>query len=148
MTAEEILALARRLAEGLKDSDEHRRMLQAREAVGANVAAQIMLRDFRAKQVEFQTRQLMGQEVSKAQEEEFRKLTEIVMLNPAVRDYLYAEQEVLALVAEVQRLLAEAMDLDLDLDRDHDHAEGHEHDHGHDHADGHDHDSEGKGAGE
>lgn len=113
MNAEEILALARQLAEALRTSEEYRRLAKAREAVEENVAAQIMLRDFRAKQADFQARQLLGQKVTKAQEEEFRRLTEVVMYNPAVRDYLYAEQEVLAIVAEVQKLLAEALDLKL-----------------------------------
>jgi cell fate (sporulation/competence/biofilm development) regulator YlbF (YheA/YmcA/DUF963 family) len=105
------LDLARELAKSLADSSEYRNYKAAKAKMEAEEAARVMFEDFRKKQIEFERKRLSGEKSLEPLEAEIRKLTEIVGLNPYVREYLVAEYLFTKMVMDVQKIIGEAVDL-------------------------------------
>lgn len=113
----EVRARAEALAEALAASPEYTALKEATEALENHEAAKIMLRDFRAKQEALQRRVLAGEPPSEAEIESLQQTYQLVAYNPYVRRVIEAEAAFTATLAEIQRLLAEAVGLEVpDLD--------------------------------
>ena len=104
--------LAKSLAQALKESLEFRNYQEAKAKVDQHEAAKVMLEDFRQKQMEFYEKRAKGENTAE-EAERIRKLSEIVSLNPYVREYLMAEYLWEQLMMEVQKTIAEGIGLDL-----------------------------------
>jgi cell fate (sporulation/competence/biofilm development) regulator YlbF (YheA/YmcA/DUF963 family) len=107
------LDLARDLAKSLADSSEYRNYKAAKTKLEGEEAARLMFEDFRKKQIELERKKLSGQNALEPLETEIRKLSEIVGLNPYVREYLIAEYLFTKLVMDVQKIIGEAVDLQM-----------------------------------
>jgi cell fate (sporulation/competence/biofilm development) regulator YlbF (YheA/YmcA/DUF963 family) len=81
--------------------------------VDKHEAAKIMLEDFRKKQWELEKARLSGEEVKPEQEEQIKKLAEIIQYNPYVRDFLMAEFNLNRMIMEIQRIIASAVGVQL-----------------------------------
>jgi cell fate (sporulation/competence/biofilm development) regulator YlbF (YheA/YmcA/DUF963 family) len=103
--------LARQLAQSLADCPEYLNYKNAKEKLEHQEAAKIMFEDFRRKQLELERRKMNGEKALEAAETELRKLAEVVGLNLFVREYLMAEYQFSKLMMEIQKLLADAMEL-------------------------------------
>lgn len=75
-------------------------------------AAKTMLDDFRKKQWELERKKLNGDKLLGPYEDELRKLSEIIGLNPYIRDFLMAEYHFSKLFGEVQQIIGEAIGLE------------------------------------
>lgn len=104
---------AHELAKALKNSAEYRQFKEAKERVGQNSESMKILADFHAKQLEIQTMQLLKQEIAPEKMKEYEHMSELLTYHPAVRDYLQAEYKIAQIVADVQRILAQALDLEV-----------------------------------
>ncbi len=105
---------AHRLAKAIRESEENRRYLAAREKVMADEKAVEMVTDFRQKQMEYHARQLGGEELGDEDRENLAKLRESLEFRPEVREFLDAEVRLVQLITDVQGILADSVSLDLE----------------------------------
>lgn len=107
-----VLELAKQLGNALAESPEYRKYQAAQAELDAHEAAKVMVRDFRKKQLELERKRLSGAQLLEPLEEELRRLSEVVGLNPYVREYLMAEYEFSQLMVKIQTILGEAIGLE------------------------------------
>ncbi len=105
------IEFAKQLGKALAESDEFHHYQQAKQALDEHEAARVMLDDFRKKQLEYERKKLSGEKLLEPHEQELRKLSAIVGLNPYVREYLMAELQFSNLMMEVQKIIGEAVGL-------------------------------------
>jgi len=109
---------AEELANALAESQEYKRLVKARENVAGHESAKIMLRDFQKKQTEIYKARLEGKEITKKQEDELRKLYEVVNFNPYIRELLEAEYRFAEMISEVQEVISKAIQIEDEEDED------------------------------
>ncbi|HHW12087.1 MAG TPA: YlbF family regulator [Firmicutes bacterium] len=110
--------LAKELADSIRESPEYQAWEKAKAEVDKHEAAKIMLEDFRKKQWALEKARLSGEEIKPEQEEQFKKLAEIIQYNPYVRDYLVAEYNLNRMIMEIQRIIASAVSVKLPEEED------------------------------
>lgn len=103
--------LAKQLAKSLAESEEYQNYKKFKEILDGHEAAKTMLEDFRKKQWELERKKLNGDKLLGPYEDELRKLSEIIGLNPYIRDYLMAEYHFAQVFSEVQQIIGEAVNL-------------------------------------
>lgn len=108
--------LSHKLARAIRESEENRRYLTAREKVLNDEKATEMVNDFRRRQMEYHARQLAGEELSEDDRESLRKLREVLELRPEVKEFLDAEVRLVQLITDIQGILADAVEMDLEGD--------------------------------
>ncbi len=101
---------AHNLAKAIKDSQEFKNFLQAKGKIEQDTGAKEMLADFRKAQWELQKQKLSGLEIAPEQEKRLSQLLEIIGLNPVVREFLESEYRFSLMIADVQKIIAEAME--------------------------------------
>lgn len=110
---------AEALAEALANSEEYKAFKEATEELDKHEAAKIMLRDFRTKQMALQQKTMMGENPTEAEVSALQQAYQLVAFNPYVRKVIEAEAAFSATLAEIQRLLAEAVGLEIpEMDSD------------------------------
>jgi len=111
---------AHALSRALKSSEEYKAYQQARAAIEKDEGAMWVLRDFRKRQMELEMAQAAGQKPSDEKIAELNKLAEAISLHKQVTEFLMQEMRLLRLVADVQKIMGEALDLldYLELDKD------------------------------
>jgi cell fate (sporulation/competence/biofilm development) regulator YlbF (YheA/YmcA/DUF963 family) len=103
--------LAHNLARGLKAAPEYKKYQEALGKIKGNKEKEDILLDLRKKQMEIQTMQMMGQEVPPEKRAELEKATEILSFHPAIKDFLEAEFYLGRVLADIQRIIAESVEL-------------------------------------
>jgi cell fate (sporulation/competence/biofilm development) regulator YlbF (YheA/YmcA/DUF963 family) len=103
--------LAKQLAQSLAGSEEYQNYAKFKKVLEEHESAKVMLDDFRKKQWELERKKLSGEKLLTPYEDELRKLSEIIGLNPYVRDFLMAEYRFSQLFTEVQRIIGDAIGL-------------------------------------
>ncbi len=100
---------AHELARTLKASEEYRVFLDARKRLETDPKNKEMLDDLRRLQWEMEMAQAMGKEVDEAKKTQASQLIQLVNLNPTLKDYLGAEYRFAQLMADIQKILADAL---------------------------------------
>ena len=103
-----VVELAKHLAEAISQSDERQALDKALARVNEHEAAKVMLEDYRKRQEALQKEIAAGKDVKVAMED-FQKLTQVVMVNPYLRDYIMAEMSLSAMISEVYNVIVEAI---------------------------------------
>jgi len=75
-----------------------------------------MLRDFRRRQFELQAKALQGEEIAAEEQERFERLSEILASHVVIAAFLQAEYTLSRLLGDIQKIIADAVDVDLDPD--------------------------------
>jgi cell fate (sporulation/competence/biofilm development) regulator YlbF (YheA/YmcA/DUF963 family) len=104
---------AHELANALKFSPEYRQFKEAKEKATRNPDAEKILNDFHLKQLEIQTMQMMGQEIPPEKMREYEKMGELLSMYPSLRDYLQAEFRLMQIMTDIQKILAQALEMEL-----------------------------------
>lgn len=102
------MELAKHLAEAISQSEERQALDKALARVNEHEAAKVMLDDYRKRQAALQKEIAAGKDVKEAMED-FKRLSEVVMVNPYLRDYIMAEMSLGAMVSEVYKVIGEAL---------------------------------------
>jgi len=102
---------AHELAQEIQKSAEYQELVQVSHKINENSENQKVLAQFHAKQLEIQALQMMGQEIPPEKKTEYQQMTELLGSYPVVRDYLQAEFKLLRMMADVQKILADAVDI-------------------------------------
>lgn len=105
---------AHNLARAIKNSEEYRTYIKKREIVYANEKNKKMVEDFRGKVLEIQMDQLSGKKVKQEEMEKLQKLEDVLMLNPAIKEFFAAELRFSQLVQDVNNIIGEAIDIEKD----------------------------------
>jgi cell fate (sporulation/competence/biofilm development) regulator YlbF (YheA/YmcA/DUF963 family) len=100
---------AHELARALRDSQEFQALAEQKRRVDADPAVKKMLDDFRHRQLELETRRIMGEEITEADLEQMKRLHEVVTLNPIAREYLEAEYRFVVIYSDIHKILRDAV---------------------------------------
>ncbi|MFY9114864.1 MAG: YlbF family regulator [Dethiobacteria bacterium] len=103
---------AHALAAALKKSTEFQAFAQAFRRLKDDSTANSIIEDFRRMQIEIQQLHIEGQEVPAEKEEKYKKLAEIANMNLVVKNYVEAEYRLAVLVGDIQRIIAEAIEVE------------------------------------
>ncbi len=105
---------AHRLAASIKASPEYADFRLAAARLKAERTSLEMLRDFRTRQFELQSRMLQGQEISEDEQAKLDQLSEIVASHAVISAFLQAEYKLSRLLGDIQKIIADAVEVDLD----------------------------------
>lgn len=100
---------AHALAGALKQSEEYQVLQAARERLENDHKNKEMLVDLRRGQWELEADRVLGKEIDEQKEKRLEQLTELVNLNPTLRDYLAAEFRFARLMTDIQKILTDAL---------------------------------------
>ncbi len=100
---------AHELVRAIQDSEAFRSMKAAKGKIEPDEQAKRMLNDFHMKQLEFERKQLMGEEPTQSEQEGLQKLYDVLQLHEPVREYLLAEYQLGVLMQDIQKILGEAL---------------------------------------
>ncbi len=114
----EVKAKAEALAQALAESEEYTTFKDARDELDNHEAAKIMLRDFQQKQMALQQKVMSGQNPSEAEVQSLQEAYQLVAFNPYVRKVIEAEAAFSEMLAEIQRMLAEAVGVEVPQDEE------------------------------
>lgn len=109
---------AHQLAKALKESDEYIVYKNLEIKVKANPDVKVMMDDFRRRQFEVQSAQMMGQKVDESKILKLQELHQILMKDSIISEYMQAEFRLTQMMADIYKILGEAVDLDFDLNRE------------------------------
>jgi len=102
---------AHNLAAAIKASDEFKQYHALREKINANPQLSAIVNDFQAKQMEFQLKQMAGQENEGNAMQQIQELYGIMMKDPTTAEYMQAEMRFSLMMNDVSKILSEAMGL-------------------------------------
>lgn len=102
---------AHRLANSIKKSKEYKEYLKHKEKVESNEKTKDMVEDFRKKLMKAQMEHLAGNKVNEEEEEKLRKLEEVLMLNPTIKDFFMAEMRFSQLISDVYKIIEDAINI-------------------------------------
>lgn len=114
----EVIKKAEALAEALAECEEYEAFKSARDELDEHESAKIMLRDFQRKQAALQQKVLQGRQPTEAEVQSLQETYQLVTFNPYVRKVVEAEAAFSELLAEVQKILAEAVGIDVPDEED------------------------------
>lgn len=99
------------LARELKESSEYKEYQEARRAIEGNESALSLLRKYRQQQLLLQSAAISGKEPDENLRAEFAKTQELVNMHGPVQRFLQAEERVLVMIADVQKILKDSLNL-------------------------------------
>lgn len=102
---------ARGLSEAIKKSEEFKQYNLAKEKVSGNSELVDMINDFHGKQMELQTKQMLGQDIDGDFTAKVQELYGIMMTNPLAAEYLQAELRFSLMINDVYKILSEVINL-------------------------------------
>lgn len=103
MDVNEIMVI---LAEALKNCDEYKGFLTAKENLRKNPANGEMLDLFRQKQFEFQMAELAGQEIDEDEKMQLEGDYQLLSQTPEVNEYLNAEYRFSLIMSSIQEAIS------------------------------------------
>ncbi len=99
------------LAKMLRESAEYQEYDRARKSITAESTARSILLDYRKSQIQVQAARFAGKEPPEAAVKELERLTGIIDMHKPVSDFLRAENRLLTLIADIQKILGQSLDL-------------------------------------
>lgn len=99
---------AHNLSKAIKESQEYKTLKLATEKIKTQPEIEKMLKEFIEKQMEIQTKQMLGQECD-TNMEEVQKISAIVMQNPVANEYLQCQMRFSIMVQDVYKILGETV---------------------------------------
>ncbi len=98
----------------MRESGEYAEFAAARDAAFSNETTRVLLKDYRALQTRLQAAAVYGAP-NEAELERLQRLGELLQLDPAASRYLFAQFRLNALLADIYKALAGAVDSDLSM---------------------------------
>ncbi len=97
------------LVRALKSGDEYKEYQEAQRAL--DDTARQMLKELRVVEAQMQMATMTGQEVDEEIEKKRERLRELIGLHQPILTFLQAEQRLMVILNDVQRILGENLDL-------------------------------------
>ncbi len=102
--------LAHELARSLKETDQYKDFKKLKEEIDANETLKKMIDDFNAKNLQLQTALMSGQTPDEESTKQLQSMYSIVMQDPSCAAYLNAEMAFSTIIADISKILGEAID--------------------------------------
>ncbi len=102
---------AHELARELKASDEYKEYQKAKQELMNNKDAMAILKDFQKKRLDFEMSLLTGKGPDESKKQEMERLSELVNMHGAVKRFLEAEQRVMIMMTDIQKIITDALNL-------------------------------------
>lgn len=103
---------AHKLSKALKESDEYKEFLEKKNTAYSNPKNKEMIENFKEKAFELQLEHMSGKEVDNEKLENLKKLEEVLMLNPEIKDYFLAEMRYTQMVSDIYEILEESLNIE------------------------------------
>ena len=100
---------ARELAESIRNSDEYKSYIEAKEKASLNAELTDSLNDFKEKQFSMQQKQILGEEPGPEVIEQMQNLAQILMRDPLAAEYLQAEIRFTLMINDIYGILGEVI---------------------------------------
>ncbi len=97
------------LAQAIKASEEFKQYDATKKQVDANEELSKMIKDFEAKQLEIQTKQMMGENVGGEEMATMQQLYSIMTRDPIALQYMEAEMRFSLMMKDVYQIVGEAI---------------------------------------
>jgi cell fate (sporulation/competence/biofilm development) regulator YlbF (YheA/YmcA/DUF963 family) len=101
------------LASAVKSSREYADFRLAAARLKGEKSALEIMRDYRGRQFELQSRLLQGQEISDEEQDRFAQLSEVIAGHAVITEFLRAEYGLSRLLGDIQKILSDAVEVDL-----------------------------------
>jgi cell fate (sporulation/competence/biofilm development) regulator YlbF (YheA/YmcA/DUF963 family) len=101
--------LAHELARAIKETEEYRDYVAAKERASQSPELTASLNDFQEKQFEMQRLQLMGEEIGPEVMGQVQKLMGVLMKDPVAAQYIQSEVRFSMMVNDVYNIIGEAV---------------------------------------
>jgi cell fate (sporulation/competence/biofilm development) regulator YlbF (YheA/YmcA/DUF963 family) len=99
------------LADAIRESEEFRQYQQLKTRIDQDPEVSKMVKDFEEKQMEQQSRIMLGEEPPQDMAQQIQNLYQIIMKDPTAAEYLQAQMRFSMMMSDVYKLLADAMGL-------------------------------------
>ncbi|PKM83864.1 MAG: hypothetical protein CVU88_00785 [Firmicutes bacterium HGW-Firmicutes-13] len=102
---------AHALAKALKDSDEYKNFIEAKDKLEEDEKAKEMFLDFRKYEFEFQKEKFEGKKPDEEKIERLKNMYEVVNMNLVIKHYLAAEYRFGKMMGDISKILGDAVNL-------------------------------------
>lgn len=106
---------ANSLAKALKESNEYKNFLAAKEKLEKDSSKYDMAKDYIRKQMQAQSMQMMGQEMDEEQINSYNTLANTIMGIPEIAEFFQAQMYFSVIFQDITDIIAKAVDLDMGL---------------------------------
>lgn len=106
---------ANSLAKALKESNEYKNFLTAKEKLEKDPIKFDMAKDYMKKQMEAQSMQMMGQELTEEQINTYNTLATTIMGIPEIAEFFQTQMYFSVIFQDITDIIAKAVDLDMGL---------------------------------
>lgn len=96
------------LAKAIKESEEFKQYDQIKQQIKGNPDLDKMIKDFQSKQLEFQAKQMMGEELTPEMMSSVQELYGIVLKDPLAAQYFQNEMRFSIMMQDVYKIIGEA----------------------------------------
>lgn len=106
---------AHELAQAIQSHQAFRVLLSKKQELERSSEAKKIVEDFRRRQWEFESKRMMGQEVTADDQQVMQELQTALSLHTAARDFLQAEYQFGLMFQDIQKIIAESVKSVVDL---------------------------------
>lgn len=106
---------AHTLAKAIKNSNEYKNYSEKQKEIFSNPSTKEMVQDFRKRAMDVQIEQMSGKKVDD-KINEIKKLEEILLKNPTIREYFEAELRFSQMMNDIYKILGESIQSDLQIE--------------------------------
>lgn len=106
---------ANSLAKALKESTEYKNFLAAKEKLEQSPEKYEMAKDYMRKQMEIQSFQMLGNELSEEQITSYNAIANTIMGIPEIAEFFQAQMYFSVVFQDITDIMAKAVDLDMGL---------------------------------
>ncbi|NLD11734.1 MAG: YlbF family regulator [Clostridiales bacterium] len=99
------------LAQSIRESEEYKQYMALKVKIDQNPEISSMIKDFERKNMEQQTKQMMGEKMPQDMAQQVQDLYGILMKDPSAAEYLQAEIRFSLMMSDVYKVLADAVGL-------------------------------------
>jgi len=103
---------AHNLARALKDSEEFKNYMNAKEIIKENESVKAMIEDFQKKQMQIQAAQMMGQEIEEDEMAKLQELYGILLTDPTAAQYIQSEMIFTKIMSDISGILGEVLKIE------------------------------------
>ena len=97
------------LAQAIRSSEEFKRYDALKKQIDANESLSAMVKDFQQKNLAFQTKQMMGEQMTQEDMAQIQQLYAIMTRDPLAAQYFEAEMRFSLMMKDVYEILGEAI---------------------------------------
>ena len=103
------------LGKALRNSEEYRAFLAAKQSIDSDITSKTMVQDFFKKKLAAEYDLMAGNPEDKEQSQELQKMYELILVNPKARDFIHAHMRFQQVAADIYKIIGDAVAEGMDL---------------------------------